>query len=331
MVNSADMSADNLTILKGDEVPLDGLAGKRVLLIGYGNQGAAHAKNLRDSGIDVTVCTRTVDRPAQDGFHLASLEDAASFDLIIIALPDDVQPEFVSTKLAPHLTAGTTVGFIHGFTMHFNLCSFAEGVGVVMVAPKGPGKTLRDTFKAGKGIPSLMAIHQENSTLTTRAIALGWAAGLGSNRAGVIETTFKDETETDLFGEQSIIVGGMLAMMKASYETLVEAGYPKHLAYIECCHEVKQVADLVYDKGIAHMLEAISDTAELGAYAAIGELDDETLRIKLRNLLATIQDGTFAKEMIEQNIPHMRETFRTSEIEQIGKEIRSLMPKGTDG
>ena len=331
MVNSQDMSADNLTILKGDEVPIDGLLGKRVLLVGYGNQGAAHAKNMRESGIDVSICTRQTEQPIADGFQVFPIEESGGFDLIIIALPDDVQESFITEKLIPQLTQGITVGFIHGFTVHYNLCEFPEGVGVVMVAPKGPGKTLRDTYKAGKGIPSLMAVHQENAEHTARPIALGWAAGLGSNRAGVIETTFKDETETDLFGEQTIIVGGMLALMKASYETLVEAGYPKHLAYIECCHEVKQVADLVYEQGIAHMLEAISDTAELGAYTAIDELDDDTLRTKLRNILTYIQEGTFASDMINQKIKHMRDDFKASEIEQIGEEIRSFMPKDTDG
>ena len=331
MVNSTDMSADKLTILKGSEVPIEGLLGKQVLLVGYGNQGAAHAKNMRESGIDVSVCTRQSEQPTSDGFQIASIEEAGKFDLVIIGLPDDVQKTYISDQLIPNLTQGTTVGFIHGFTVHYNLCEFPEGIGVVMVAPKGPGKTLRDTYKAGKGIPSLMAIHQENADNTARAIALGWAAGLGSSRAGVIETTFKDETETDLFGEQTIIVGGMLALMKASYETLVEAGYPKHLAYIECCHEVKQVADLVYEQGIAHMLEAISDTAELGAYAAIDELDDDTLRTKLRNILKYIQEGTFAQDMINQNIKHMRDDFKASEIEKIGEKIRSFMPKGTDG
>ena len=331
MVNSQNMSADSITILKGSEVPIDGLAKKQVLLVGYGNQGAAHAKNMRESGIDVTICTRQTNAAIEDGFEVATIENAGLFDLIILALPDDVQPAFITEQLLPNLSEGTTVGFIHGFTVHYKLCEFPEGIGVVMVAPKGPGKTLRDAYKAGKGIPSLVAIHQDNSTRTARAIALAWAAGLGSNRAGVIETSFKDETETDLFGEQTIIVGGMLALMKASYETLVDAGYPKHLAYIECCHEVKQVADLVYDKGIAHMLEAISDTAELGAYAAIDELDDETLRTKLRNVLKTIQEGTFASDMMNNKIRHLRGDFKESEIEQIGKEIRSFMPKGTDG
>ncbi len=325
------MSEDNLTILKGSEVPIDGLLGKSVLLVGYGNQGKAHAKNMKESGIDVSVCTRQTVRPIADGFQVAPIEKASLFDLVIIALPDDVQKLYISERLIPNLTPGMTVGFVHGFTVHYNLCEFPDGIGVVMVAPKGPGKTLRDAYKAGKGIPSLMAIHQENSQNTARMIALGWAAGLGSNRAGVIETTFKDETETDLFGEQTIIVGGMLALMKASYETLVEAGYPKHLAYIECCHEVKQVADLVYEEGIAHMLEAISDTAELGAYSAIEELDDETLRTKLRNILSYIQTGAFASDMINQNIKHTRDDFKSSEIEKIGKEIRSFMPKGTDG
>ena len=324
------MSEDNLTILKGSEVPIDGLLGKSVLLVGYGNQGEAHAKNMKESGIDVSVCTRQTERPIADGFQVAPIEKASLFDLVIIALPDDVQKLYISDQLIPNITPGTTVGFVHGFAVHYNLCEFPDGIGVVMVAPKGPGKTLRDAYKAGKGIPSLMAIHQENSENTARMIALGWAAGLGSNRAGVIETTFKDETETDLFGEQTIIVGGMLALMKASYETLVEAGYPKHLAYIECCHEVKQVADLVYEEGIAHMLEAISDTAELGAYSAIEELDDKTLRTKLRNILSYIQKGTFASDMINQNIKHMRDDFKSSEIEKIGKEIRSFMPKDTD-
>jgi len=199
-----------------------------------------------------------------------------------------------------------------------------------MVAPKGPGITVRQKYKDGSGVLALLAIEQENASNTARKIALGWAAGIGSLRIGLLESTFKDETETDLFGEQAIIVGGLTALIKASYETLREAGYPPALAYIECCHEVKQVADIIHERGIAQMMEAISNTAEMGAYDAMQLLDDEHLRNHLRTLLSSVQDGSFAKRLVNNEIENKREALRNHDIEQTGKEIRSLMHPDDD-
>ena len=313
-----------LSILKSEDVPLDALVGKSVSIIGYGNQGKAHALNLRDSEITVTISTRSPKQADEDGFATESIANATSADLVIIALPDEVQGEVYKEYIEPNLTPGTTLGFIHGFAIHYGHITPPKGIGVVLVAPKGPGVTVRARYLENSGVPALLAVHQENTTSTARDIALGWAAGIGSGRVGVIESTFKDETETDLFGEQAIIVGGLVTLIRASYETLVEAGYPPPLAYIECCHEVKQVADIMYEQGIAKMMSTISNTAEMGAYEAMDLLDDEHLRSHLRTLLKHVQDGTFAERLINKKIENKREELSHHEIEQIGKEIRSL-------
>ena len=319
-----------LPILDSKDVPLDALLSKTVSIIGYGNQGRAHALNLRDSGITVTIATRNQEQANEDQFEIVSIPEASSADLIIIALPDNVQREVYKESIEPNLASGKTLGFIHGFAVLYEHIVPPEGVGVVMVAPKGPGVTVRERFLANSGVPALLAVHQENTNHTARNIALAWASGIGSGKVGVIESTFKDETETDLFGEQAIIVGGLVTLIKASYETLVEAGYPPQLAYIECCHEVKQVADIIYEKGIASMMEAISNTAESGAYVAMDLLDDEHLRSHLRTLLRNVQEGTFAKRLAEKRIENKREELANHEIEQIGKEIRSLMQRDVD-
>ena len=324
------MSAHTLPILSGDQVPIDALLDTRVSIIGYGNQGKAHALNLRDSGIDVTIGTRNSEIASRDQFTAVSIPEASSNDLIIIALPDEVQGEVYQECIEPSLLPSATLGFIHGFSIHYGHITPPEGIGVVMVAPKGPGVTVRERFLANSGVPALLAVHQDNSTHIARDIALAWASGIGSGRVGVIESTFKDETETDLFGEQAIIVGGLVTLIKASYETLVDAGYPPQLAYIECCHEVKQVADIIYEKGVASMMDSISNTAEMGAYEAMNLLDDEHLRSHLRTLLKHIQEGTFAQRLINHKIKNKREELGNHEIEQIGKEIRSLMHPDVD-
>ncbi len=324
------MSAKPLTILKEEEIPLAGIKNKRVAVIGYGNQGKAHALNLRDSGIDVIVGARNPDFALQEGFKAVSIAEASSADLVIMALPDEIQGEIYRGHIAPNLQAGATLGFIHGFSIHFGHILPPPEVGVVMIAPKGPGVTVREKFLGGTGVLALMAIEHENANNTAREIALGWAAGIGSARVGVLESTFKDETETDLFGEQAIIVGGLTTLIKASYETLVDAGYPPELAYIECCHEVKQVADIIHQRGIAQMMQAISNTAEMGAYDAMNLLDDEHLLNHLRTLLKNVTDGSFAKRLVENNIENKRDELANHEIEQIGKEIRSLMHPDDD-
>lgn len=319
------MSANTLPLLKEEDIPIAGIQNRQVSIIGYGNQGKAHAQNLRDSGIEVIIGARNPKLALQDGFQTVSIAEASSSDLIIIALPDEVQGSIYTTDIAPNLKEGATLGFIHGFAIHFRQIEPPEGIGVVMVAPKGPGITVRDTYLKGTGVLALLAVQQENATSTARALALGWANGIGSARVGVLESTFKDETETDLFGEQSIIVGGLATLIKASYETLVDAGYPPELAYIECCHEVKQVADIIHERGIAEMMKAISNTAEIGSYEAMDLLDDEHLRTHLRTLLENIKDGSFAQRLVANQIKNKREDLSHHEIEQVGKEIRSIM------
>jgi len=324
------MSANQLQILRGDEVPIDGLTGKRISIIGYGNQGRVHAHNLRDSGLNVSVYARNPESAIEDGFAPISIEDASTCDLVIIALPDEVQGEIFTAQIEPNLHHGTVLGFIHGFSVHYGHITPPAGTGIVMVAPKGPGVTVRAKFLEGSGVPALLAVEKENESNTARAIALGWAAGIGSARVGVFVSTFADETETDLFGEQAVIVGGLAALVKASYETLVEAGYPPQLAYIECCHEVKQVADILQEKGMSDMMASISNTAEMGAYVAMDLLDDEHLRNHLRTLLQDVRDGSFAKRLVDRTIKSKQEELRNHEIDQVGKEIRSLMRPDTD-
>ena len=325
------MSAEKLPILRGDkEVPIDGILGKKVSLIGYGNQGRSHALNLRDSGIDIVVATRSAQIAMSDNFDVMTIAEASTADLIIIALPDEIQGEVYQNEILPYISPTAVLGFIHGFSIHYGHIDPPPGVGVVMVAPKGPGVTVRERFQNGTGVPALLAVERENTEATARSIALGWAAGIGAGRTAVIESTFADETETDLFGEQAIIVGGLAALIRAAYETLVSSGYPPELAYIECCHEVKQVADILHEKGMSEMMGAISNTAEMGAYEAMDRLDDEHLRDHFRTILQDVRDGSFAKRLVSNTISSKREELANHEIDQIGKEIRSLMHPKTD-
>jgi ketol-acid reductoisomerase len=325
------MSAEKLSILRGNtEVPIDGILGKKVSLIGYGNQGRSHALNLRDSGLDIVVATRSTQNAISDNFEVVTIAEASKADLIIIALPDELQGALYQNEILPYLNPTAVLGFIHGFSIHYGHINPPPGIGVVMVAPKGPGVTVRERFINKTGVPALLAVERENAEGTARSIALGWAAGIGAGRTAVIESTFADETETDLFGEQAIIVGGLAALVRAAYETLVTAGYPPELAYIECCHEVKQVADILHEKGMSEMMAAISNTAEMGAYEAMDRLDDEHLRDHFRTILQDVQNGSFAKRLVSNKISSKREELANHEIDKIGKEIRSLMHPKTD-
>jgi ketol-acid reductoisomerase len=317
--------------------PLEPLAGKTVAVLGFGNQGAAHALNLRDSGVSVLVANRpdTANgrRAVACGFDPLPLEEGVErADLTIIALPDEAQPAVWTDRIAPHLKPGGIAGFLHGFSIRYRLIRPPDDIGVIMVAPKGPGRTLRQRFEGGQGIPCLFAVHQDSPAGDAEAIGRAWAAGIGCARAAIIPTTFADETETDLFGEQAVLCGGMTQLVLAAFETLVEAGYAPELAYMECCQEVKQVADLVYERGLAGMTEAISNTAEFGTYRAGPDLIDEAVRRRMRAILEEVRDGRFAAAMREDYaagfpwFSRQRRALAEHPIETAGQAVRSWMP-----
>ena len=327
-----------MRILRGPEqAPIDPLNGKTVAVVGFGNQGYAHALNLRDSGVDVVVGSRpdgpSARRAATVGFKAVSIPDAVrQAALAVVALPDEVQPEVYERDIAPHLNDGAIVGFLHGFNICYELIRPAPAIGVIMVAPKGPGDTLRRLYCEGNGLPCLFAVHQDSTDHDAEPIGLAWANAIGCARSAIVFTTFRDETETDLFGEQAVLCGGMSQLMVAAFETLVEAGYSPELAYLECCHEMKQVADLVYQRGLAGMYEAISNTAEFGAYRSGPLLVDEQIRARMRELLTEVQDGTFAKVIRDDYASgfawfrQQREAASGASIEAAGEAVRALMP-----
>ncbi len=329
-------------IIRGpDNAPIEPLHGLTTAVLGFGNQGAAHALNMRDSGLDVIVANRrdTANgrRAADHGFEPLPIADAVGrADLVVMALPDEAQPELYGREVAPHLRNGAAVGFLHGFNIRYGFIRPAENVGVVMVAPKGPGRTLRRLYEQGHGLPCLFAVHQEprptGNGPSAEAVGLAWANAIGSTRAAIVRTSFADETETDLFGEQAVLCGGLSALIRAAFETLCEAGYAPELAYLECCHEVSQVTDLVYKSGLAGMCEAISNTAEFGAYRAGPLLIDEGVRRRMSDLLREVRDGTFAKALRSDHhaggpwFERQRAETRTHPLETAGEVVRSLMP-----
>ncbi len=325
-----------LRVRKGDhDAPIEPLRERTIVVLGYGNQGRANALNLRDSGQNVLIGAREgpgADAAQRDGFSVAGLGAASALaDLIIVALPDEVQPEVlagISQILRPH----AIIGFLHGFNIRYGLVQIPQDHAVILVAPKGPGTTLRRTYLEGRGIPSLVAIHQPGSGPDAMAIALAWANGIGSARAGIIETSFAAETETDLFGEQAVLCGGLLALCRAAFEIMTRNGYPPELAYIECIHEVKQVADLLYARGPSGMCDAISNTAEFGAYEAIKSIDDEHLRRQMVAMLDLIRSGVFAQRLREDydagsiRLQSNRRSLESHPMEEAGRAVRSLMP-----
>jgi ketol-acid reductoisomerase len=312
------------------------LEGKKIAVLGYGSQGHAHALNLFNSGFDVVVGLRegssSVAKAEAAGLTVLSIADAtAAADVIMILLPDTEQKRIYDAEIAPNLVAGNCVLFAHGFNIRFDLINPPADVDVAMVAPKGPGHLVRRTYVEGGGVPALIAVHQD-ATGNAHGVALAYASGIGSARAGVLETTFTEETETDLFGEQAVLCGGVSELVRAGYETLVEAGYQPESAYFECLHELKLIVDLMYEEGITGMRYSISDTAEYGDLTRGPRVITPAVKAEMKKILTEIQDGTFAAEWIKENeigrprYRELRDAGKKHPIEDIGKKLRAMMP-----
>jgi ketol-acid reductoisomerase len=318
-----------------NDADLSLLEGKTVAILGYGSQGHAHALNLNDSGVNVVVGLRpdssSVEKAKADGLEVDTIANAASRgDVVMILLPDEKQAELWESEIRDGIAPGNLLLFAHGFSIHFGQIEPGPEVDVAMVAPKGPGHLVRRQFTEGKGVPGLVAVHQDASG-TARDLALAYARGIGCTRGGVIETTFKDETETDLFGEQSVLCGGVTELVRAGYETLTDAGYDPRLAYFECLHELKLIVDLMYEKGISGMRYSISNTAEYGDLTRGKRVIGEPTREAMKQILGEIQSGEFAKEWIaenragQENFERMREEQKNHQVETVGRELRSSM------
>ena len=311
------------------------IKGLKVAIVGYGSQGHAHAQNLRDSGVNVTVGlyegSKSAERAKAAGFTVMNTEDAVkACDLVMILVNDEKQAKLYKDCVAPNLRAGMTLAFAHGFNIHYGQIVPPKDVNIIMVAPKGPGHTVRTQFQEGKGVPSLVAVQQD-ATGNAKEIALSYAAAIGGARAGVLETTFKEETETDLFGEQAVLCGGVTALMKAGFDTLVEAGYQPESAYFECVHEMKLIIDLAIAGGLSFMRYSISDTAEYGDYTTGPRIITDDTRKEMKKVLTEIQDGTFARNWILENQagrPHfnaLRRMAQESLLETTGADLREKM------
>ena len=316
-----------------EDAKLDLLANKTVAIIGYGSQGHAHALNLKDSGVKVIVGLHPGSKSRQkaeaEGLSVYNVEDAAKeADAIMILLPDEVQKQVYKNKIAPHLTNGKVLAFAHGFNIHFGQIVPPKTVDVIMVAPKGPGHLVRRTYQQGQGVPCLFAVYQD-ATGEARDRAMAYAKGIGGTRAGILETSFREETETDLFGEQAVLCGGLSALIKTGFETLIEAGYQPELAYFECLHEVKLIVDLIVEGGLEKMRDSISTTAEYGDYSRGPRVVNEQTRAEMRKILGEIQNGDFAREFILENqagkpgFTAMRRREAEHPIEEVGKDVRA--------
>jgi ketol-acid reductoisomerase len=313
---------------------LDLFNGKTVAILGYGSQGHAHALNLRDSGVNVMIGlypgSRSAEAAKSEGLPVHSVADAAkAADLLMILLPDEAQKTVYQQEIAPNLTAGKALAFAHGFNIHFAQVVPPPDVDVIMVAPKGPGHLVRRTYTQGQGVPALFAVYQD-ATGQARERALAYAKGIGGTRGGVLETTFREETETDLFGEQVVLCGGLSELIKAGFETLVEAGYQPELAYFECLHEVKLIVDLIVEGGLAKMRDSISNTAEYGDYTRGPRIVTDATRAEMRKVLSEIQTGQFAREFVLENMSGkagftaMRRREAEHPIEEVGKDLRAM-------
>lgn len=311
------------------------LEGKTVAIIGYGSQGHAHALNLHESGVNVIVGlyngSPSWEKAEKAGLTVKTAADAAKdADIIMVLINDEKQAALYKESIAPNLEEGKTLAFAHGFNIHYGQIVPPADVNVVMIAPKGPGHTVRSQYQEGKGVPCLVAVYQD-ATGNAQDIALAYAAGIGGARAGILETTFKEETETDLFGEQAVLCGGVTALMKAGFETLVEAGYQPESAYFECVHEMKLIVDLINEGGFEYMRYSISDTAEYGDYTVGPRIITEETKKEMKKVLTEIQDGTFAKNWIvenQSNRPYFRSIRRIEaehQVETVGKELRKMM------
>lgn len=318
------------------DADLSVLKNKTVAIIGYGSQGHAHAQNLRDSGVKVVVGQRpggaNYELAKQHGFTpVSAAEAAAQGDLIMILLPDEVQAAVYEKDIKPNLTPGKALLFAHGFNIHFNQIVPPKDVDVFLIAPKGPGHLVRRTFTEGGGVPCLVGIQQD-ATGEALKVALAYAKGIGGTRSGVIETSFREETETDLFGEQAVLCGGVTELIKAGFETLVAAGYQPEIAYFECCHEMKLIVDLIYEGGFGKMRYSISDTAEFGDYRTGRRIITDETRKAMKQVLSEIQDGTFARDFILEcgcgypSFKAKRRIENDHQIEQVGSKLRALMP-----
>lgn len=309
---------------------------KKVTIVGYGSQGHAHAANLKDSGVDVTIGLRkggsSWDKAVAAGHRVLEIAEATKqADLVMLLLPDETMPQIFHADVAAHLKQGATLAFAHGFNIHYNQITPRADLDVIMIAPKGPGHTVRSEYLKGGGVPSLIAVYQDKSG-KAKAVALSYAAANGGTKGGVIETDFREETETDLFGEQAVLCGGAVELVKAGFETLVEAGYAPEMAYFECLHELKLIVDLMYEGGIANMNYSISNNAEYGEYVTGPKVINDESRYAMQEALANIQNGEYAKRFILEgrtNYPEMTARRRLNAahpIEQVGGQLRAMMP-----
>jgi ketol-acid reductoisomerase len=318
-----------------NEISKEVLQNKKIAVVGYGSQGHAHALNLKDSGYDVVIGIRegkSFDQAVQDGFDVYPVSEAVRLaDVVMVLLPDERQPEVYKNEILPELTAGNALVFAHGFNVHYHQVVPPENVDVFLVAPKGPGHLVRRTYEAGEGVPALFAVYQD-ATGTARETALAYAEGIGAARAGVLETSFQEETETDLFGEQAVLCGGLTSLVKAGFETLTEAGYQPEVAYFECLHELKLIVDLMYEGGLEGMRHSISDTAQWGDFQSGPRVINGAVKESMREVLKEVQNGEFAKNWILENQAN-RPVFhvvdykeRNHPIEKVGRELREMMP-----
>ncbi len=326
----------SMNIYYDKDADLSLIQGKKVTIVGYGSQGHAHANNLKESGVDVTVALRPGSASAAKaegaGLVVKSVEEAvADADVVMVLTPDEFQSVLYRDQLEPNLKQGATLAFAHGFAIHYNQVVPRADLDVIMIAPKAPGHTVRSEFVRGGGIPDLIAIHQDANG-QAKDIALSYASAIGGGRTGIIETTFQDETETDLFGEQAVLCGGAVELVKAGFETLTDAGYAPEMAYFECLHELKLIVDLMYEGGIANMNYSISNNAEYGEYVTGPKVINDQSRAAMKECLKNIQEGKYAKQFIlegQSNYPEMTAMRRNNaahDIEQVGERLRSMMP-----